>query len=403
MALLPVEVALGRVLALCEVLPSEAIDVLGLSTAAPRVLASDVKAVRTLPPWNNSAMDGYAVRAEDLRSPGGRLSVIATVHAGDRPSATIGAGTCARIMTGAVMPDGADTVVMQERVTVEGSSIVVNEAPKPGQHVRLRGEDVEAGAALLSAGTPLNVGALGLLWAQGLSQVLAVRRPRVAIASSGDELCDVAEEPQGRIVDTNTPVIAELVARSGGLPTILGRAPDQLDAVKALFGRGLGFDVLITVSGASVGDRDYTREAFDALGVSLDFWKVAMKPGKPLAVGRAGSTLVFGLPGNPISAMVTFAVFVVPALRKLRGLGPLPPPLPAKLAEPIRKGPELHHFVRARLERRGAELWAIPLSNQSSGALSPAVAATHLISVSAGETHVESGQLIDLIPLPWAI
>lgn len=399
MALLPVEAALERILALCGRLEPEEVEV---GAALGRGLVSEVTATRTLPPWDNSAMDGYAVRAADVPEAGRSLRITSTIHAGERPSVPVVAGCCARIMTGAPMPEGADAVVMQEKVKPgPDGTVVIEEAVRPGANVRRRGEDIEAGARLLPAGRQLGVAEQGALWAQGRTRVPVARRPRVAIASSGDELCDVGDEPNGRIVDTNTPVIAQLVTLNGGVPLVLGRAPDRLDAITGLFGRGLTHDVLVTVSGASVGDKDFTREALEALGVTMDFWKVAMKPGKPLAVGRRGQTLVFGLPGNPVSAMVTFELFVRPALRALQGLAPAVPTLPARLAEPIKKAAGLRLFVRARLDRRGDELWAVPLASQSSGALASAVGATHLISIAPDATQVSSGSLVELLPLSW--
>jgi molybdopterin molybdotransferase len=247
----------------------------------------------------------------------------------------------------------------------------------------------------------VGVAEAGVLWSQGLTQVVVHRAPRVAIASSGDELCDVGEAPEGRIVDTNTPVLEQLVRRAGGSPTVLGRAADRLEDVMGVFSRGLDADVLLTVSGASVGDKDFTRDALAALGVSMDFWKVAMKPGKPLAVGTRGSTLVLGLPGNPVSAMVTFELFVRPALRALQGLPPGPPVRSGRLASKVSKPAGLRHFVRAVVEERGAERWATPLQNQSSGALTSAAGATHLISVPPDATQVEPGAVVDLVPLSW--
>lgn len=398
MGMLSVEEAHARVQALCRTLSSER---LGVGAAIGRALSADVLAQRTLPPWDNSAMDGYAVRSADCQAAGATLRCTSTIHAGQTPSTPVEAGTCARIMTGAPLPFGADAVVMQERTQVTGELVRVDEVPAPGQNVRRRGEDVLEGRVLFPAGTTLGVAEAGALWSQGLLEVPVHRSPTVAIASSGDELCDVGEVPHGRIVDTNTPVIEQLVRRSGGLPTVLGRAPDRLDAVTELFRRGLGHDVLITVSGASVGDKDFTREALAALGVSMDFWKVAMKPGKPLAVGRAGDTLVFGLPGNPVSAMVTFERFVRPALRALQGLPPGPPLLPGRLASPLTKPAGLRHFVRATVERRDDALWALPLQNQSSGALTSASGATHLISVPPDATQLPSGASVELLPLSW--
>lgn len=399
MSLLPVEVALERVLALTRRRPAEVVEV---GEAVGRALAEPFVASRTLPPWDNSAMDGYAVRSADVTSAGASLKVTSTIFAGQRPSLPVETGCCARIMTGAPMPAGADAVVMQEKVRISGEGVVIiDEVARPGQNVRQRGEDVKEGATVLPIGRLLGAAEAGAIWAQGVTHVSVFARPRVAIASSGDELCEVTDAPNGRIVDTNTPVIAQLVKLCGGVPTILGRAPDTLDAISTLFAKGLGFDVLITVSGASVGDKDFTREAFQGLGVTMDFWKVAMKPGKPLAVGAKGQTLVFGLPGNPVSAMVTFELFVRPALRAMQGLPSAHPLLPGRLAVPVKKAAGLRHLVRAQVERRESELWATPLSSQSSGALTSAAGATHLISIAPDATQVPSGAVVDLIPLFW--
>lgn len=399
MTLLPVEAALERILRLCGRLESEPVPV---GQALGRALSRDVKASRTLPPWDNSAMDGYAVRTQDTAQAGATLKVTSTIHAGERPATPVEPGCCARIMTGAQVPPGADAVVMQEKTRPgPDGAVIVDEVTKAGQNIRRRGEDIEAGALMLPVGRALGVAEQAALWAQGIVEVPVGRKPRVAIASSGDELCDVSEEPNGRIVDTNAPVLAQLVSLNGGVPTVLGRAADRLDAMRELFRQGLSHDVLVTVAGASVGEKDFTREALESLGVAVDFWKVAMKPGKPLAVGRKDSTLVFGLPGNPVSAMVTFELFVRPALRLLQGLPLGVPALPARVAEPIKKAAGLRHFVRARLERRGHELWALPLASQSSGALASAVGATHLISIPPDETQVPSGAVVDVLPLSW--
>jgi molybdopterin molybdotransferase len=398
MGLLPVEEALSRVLGLCRPLPAAEVRV---SEALGQALASPVVARRTLPPWDNSAMDGYAVRSGDVLAAGATLRLTSTIHAGQQPTVPVTPGTCARIMTGAPLPEGADAVVMQERVRASSDVITLEEVPRPGQNVRRRGEDVQEGQTLLPAGAVVGIAEAGVVWSQGLSQVSVHRAPRVAIASSGDELCDADDEPRGRIVDTNTPVIEQLVRRAGGVPTVLGRAADRLDDVTAVFSRGLGADVLITLSGASVGEKDFTRDALTQLGVSMDFWKVAMKPGKPLAVGTRGSTIVFGLPGNPVSAMVTFELFVRPALRALQGLVPGPPLLSGRLASPLTKPAGLRHFVRALVERRGPELWATPLQNQSSGALTSAAGASHLISVPPDVTQVADGAEVALVPTSW--
>jgi molybdopterin molybdotransferase len=399
MGLFPVENALKTILE--GVVPLSEEDV-AIEEAIGRALAKSVVAARTLPPWDNSAMDGYAVRSADATGAGVRLKIVDRIFAGDHPTRPIGPGECARIMTGAPLPPGSDAVLMQERTAADGDQVELHEAVPAKSAVRFAGEDTRKGQLLLAAGTVIGIPEAGLLWSQGLTRVTVRRRPRVAIASTGDELCPVGEEPDDRIFDTNSPSIAAAVRRAGGLPTLLGLAPDRLEEVKALFARGLEFDVLITSAGASVGERDFAKEALEAIGVQMDFWKVAMKPGKPLAVGHRGATRVFGLPGNPTSSLVSFELFVRPALRALQGLPSAPAELGGKIAVALKKAPGLRHFVRATVALRDGELWATPLSTQSSGALSSAASATHLISVPPEVTVLSPGDAITLIPVSWA-
>jgi len=396
MALIPVAEARTRILSLVNPLPPEEVQI---EEALGRSLTAAISARRTLPPWDNSAMDGYAVKASAQPV---TLRVIERIFAGATPTQEIVAGTCARIMTGAVMPAGADAVVMQEKTrALDGDQVEILEPVRAGANVRRRGEDVKEGALLFSAGRELSIADAGALWAQGLERVSVHRQPRVSIVSSGDELCDVGALVEGKIVDTNSPVIAASVRRAGGVATLAGRAADTLESVQSHFARGLESDVLITLAGASVGEKDFTREALTNLGVEIDFWKVAMKPGKPLAFGRRGNTLVFGLPGNPVSAMVTFEIFVRPALRALQGLSPLPSALPAKTAVAISKQPGLRLFVRATWEVKGAELWVTPVASQSSGALSSASGATCLIELPEESGNVEIGSHCTLLPVSW--
>jgi molybdopterin molybdotransferase len=413
--LVPVEEARSRLLAL---LPPPELELVPMDEALGRALAETVVARRTLPPWDNSAMDGYALRAEDVRAEdvradavraepvppeGRRLRVVATVHAGDEPSRRIGPGECARIMTGAPLPPGADAVVMQERTERESETWVrILESAPAGQHVRRRGEETREGEALLPAGTPLGIPEAGLLWGQGLGRVRVPRRPRVAILSTGDELCGVDEEPRGRIVDVNAPSLAAAVRRAGGEATVLGRARDTLEDVREHLLRAEGADVVLTSAGVSVGDRDMVRPALESLGVKLDLWRVALRPGKPLLVGHRGRTLYLGLPGNPTSSLVTFELFVRPALRRLLGHQAVEPErVPGRLLTAFRKAQGLAHYVRVRAEWREGTLWATPLATQSSGALRSAAGATHLLQVPAPVSTLAEGADVELLPLSW--
>ncbi|RKG90599.1 molybdopterin molybdenumtransferase MoeA [Corallococcus sp. CA049B] len=406
-ALLPVEEARARILELCTPLATEWVpgdDALG------RALAEDVLTRRTLPPWDNSAMDGYAVQARDLAGPlPVRLAVGETVFAGRRPTREVVPGTCARIMTGAPLPPGADAVVMRERTrpvptatSDEPDAVEVLEAVGPGNFIRPRGEDAKEGDVLLRRGTPLGIPELGLLWAQGQGTVPVPRRPRVAVLSTGDELCRVDEPPGDGIVDINAPALALAVRRAGGVPTLLGIARDTRQAVQEALARTEGFDVVLTSAGVSVGDHDFVKDALEALGVEQRFWRVAIKPGKPLVVGQRGSTLFMGLPGNPTSSLVTFELFVRPALRRLLGHADVEPPRAAgRLEGKLTKAPGLAHFVRVTATWRAGELWAKPLGTQTSGALRSAAAATHLLHFPREISSLTDGSHVELLPLSW--
>ncbi|WP_434299957.1 molybdopterin molybdotransferase MoeA [Corallococcus exiguus] len=401
--LLPVEEARARILGLCTPLATEWVpgdDALG------RALAEDVPARRTLPPWDNSAMDGFAVQARDLTGPlPVRLTVGETVFAGRRPTREVVPGSCARIMTGAPLPPGADAVVMRERtrpVPGEPDAVEILEAVGPGNFVRPRGEDAKEGDVLLRRGTPLGIPELGLLWAQGQGTVPVPRRPRVAVLSTGDELCRVDEPPGDGIVDINAPALALAVRRAGGVPTLLGIARDTRQAVQEALARAEGYDVVLTSAGVSVGDHDFVKDALGALGVEQRFWRVAIKPGKPLVVGQRGSTLFMGLPGNPTSSLVTFELFVRPALRRLLGHSDVEPPRVAgRLEGRLSKAPGLAHFVRVTATWRAGELWAKPLGTQTSGALRSAAAATHLLHFPRETNSLADGSHVELLPLSW--
>jgi molybdopterin molybdotransferase len=405
-SLLPVEDARARVLALLPALPAEWVR---LEDALGRALAEDLRAARTLPPWDNSAMDGFAVRSTDLTGPlPMRLAVIETIYAGQTPRQEVRPGTCAKIMTGAPLPAGADAVVMHERTRpargAGGQEAVDILEAVPARHfVRPRGEDARAGEPLLGRGTPLGIPELGLLLGQGMLTAPVPRRPRVAILSTGDELCRADEPPEGRIVDTNAPSLALAVTRAGGLPTVLGIARDTLEEVHARLATARGFDVVLTSAGVSVGEHDFVRAALEKLGVAMDFWRVAIKPGKPLAVGRLGDTVFFGLPGNPTSSLVSFELFVRPALRRLLGHAEVEPPKVAgRLEGKLTKPPGLAHYVRVTATWRAGELWARPLASQTSGVLRSAAAATHLLHFPREVSSLSDGSHIELLPVSWA-
>jgi molybdopterin molybdotransferase len=378
------------------------VEVASVDDALGRALAMDVQAVRTQPPAENSAMDGYAVRAEDTQSTPARLTLVDRLFADSSPNRPIGPGEAARIMTGAPIPPGADAVVMQEQTRAGEGWVELWVRAEPGQNVRPAGEDAREGDLLLEAGTPVGLPEAGLLWGQGILRIPVHRRPRVGILSTGDELVDPASPEPGRILDSNGPLLAAAVRAAGGLPVPLGRAPDEPGRLRAALESGRGLEVLLTTGGASVGEKDFMRAVLASLGAEERFWRIAIKPGKPVLHGVWEGTRVFGLPGNPTSALVTFELFVRPLLRRLQGLpdeGLVQ--VPARAAVPLKKAAGLRHFLRARVESRDGALWATPLSTQGSGLLRSSVRATHLLVLPEDVTQLAPGDPVGLVPLHW--
>ncbi len=408
MALLPVADALAQVLENCTPQP-EALQ--PVSQAHHLVLTREIRARRTLPPGDNSAMDGFALRCQDAVSPGQVLAVEGQAFAGTAPL-HLKPGTCVKIATGGPVPQGADTIVpIEDTEVVDETQVRIRGVPKAQAFIRRRGEDVQEGQVLLSPGDRLTVAAAGMLWAQGIGQVPVHRRPTVAIATSGDELLpfDALEGqlltpnavPNHKLIDTNAPMLSMAVSACGAVPTTLGLVSDNLQSLIAHYQRGLDYDVLLTVAGASVGERDFTVKALQALGVNFVFAKVAMKPGKPLLFAKKGRTLIFGLPGNPVSALVTFHLFVRPALLAMQGLSPQWNTVIAQLNQPLSAAPGLHHFIRAQVKTPavfGERPQAAALPNQSSGALNSLVGATHLLSIAPG-TPTPAGALVEAVSL----
>ncbi|PZQ17899.1 MAG: molybdopterin molybdenumtransferase MoeA [Ancylobacter novellus] len=348
--LLPVPEARARILGGLVPLPAERV---ALSAALGRTLAVPLAALRTQPPWNCSAMDGYAVRAADAVA-GARLAVVGESAAGKGFRGVVGVGEAARIFTGAPVPDGADSILLQEDADRDGDAIVAREAVVEGRHIRRAGLDFAQGETLLDAGRRLGARDLALAAALGHPSVEAARKPRVAILATGDELV-APGEPVGpdQIVASNSFAIAAVVEGEGGTPIDLGVAPDRPEAIRAAIDSAFaqGADILVTLGGASVGDHDLVRPALEAAGVSLDFWKIAMRPGKPMMAGRRGATLALGLPGNPVSAIVCSVLFLAPAIRRLSGRNDLEPVLlPARLGRDMPENDQREDYMRAKLD-----------------------------------------------------
>jgi molybdopterin molybdotransferase len=383
-------------------LPPETVTV---PDALGRVLAAPVAAGRTLPPADCSAMDGYALRAADLkgasRGAPGELALAFEVPAGAAAPRPLRAGEAARIFTGAPLPEGADSVVMQEETEAAGARVRFFVAPARGEHVRAAGEDVHAGETVLETGTRLGPAHVGLLASLGRSFVKVHRRPRVAILSGGDELVEPDEDAAGgRIVASNAWSLAAQCAEAGALATNLGIARDSRPDLERLLRAGLASDVLLSSAGVSVGDHDHVRPALEKLGCRLVFWGVEMKPGYPLTFGRFEEglgPLVFGLPGNPVSAVVTFEQFVRPALLRLAGHRALTRPLlRAQLAETLRKKAGRLHFVRVTLAREGERFVARSTGNQSSGVLRSMALAQGLLIFPAAATELAAGSTAEV-------
>lgn len=400
--LLNVEAALAHILQKFTSLPSEQI---ALTHALGRVLAEDIVSDINLPPFANSSMDGYAVRAEDVSGASSespvRLRVVMDIPAGSFPTETIGEGQAARIMTGAPLPDGADAVVPVEQTDSNwraGGDIALAEqvgilqAARPGDSVRPAGEDVHIGQTVLQAGTILRPQDIGILAALGHAQVAVVRQPRVAIVSTGDELVDV-DEPlgPGKIRDSNSHTLAGLVASYGGIPLRQPIARDTLEAVRAMFRTVLEQqpDLIISSAGVSVGTFDVVRAVLDELG-EVQFWRVNVRPGKPLAFGQIQGVPFFGLPGNPVSAMVTFDVFVRPALLKLLHRTDDAETITAVTGEDMRSDGR-RSYIRVRLENENGQVIARTTGTQSSGALMSMVLADGLLIIPEDVTFVPAG------------
>lgn len=396
-----VEQALEKIGALTERLRGT--ERVFLRDALDRVLARDVPAAMDVPPERNSAMDGYAFAGRDLGGDGEtRLRLVGQSLAGHPFTGQIGPGECIRIMTGAVMPEGADSVVMQERVDEHGDDIILPAGTGIGENVRLPGQDVHKGDVILPAGRRVNAADIGLLASQGIAEVEIVRRPVVAFFSTGDELRGVGEPlASGQIHDSNRHTLYALLRRMNAGIRDMGVIPDQPDAIVEAFREARDTaDMVITTGGVSVGDADYVKQTLESLG-RIDFWKIAMKPGRPLAFGRLGDALFFGLPGNPVSTMATFILFVRPSLQRLMGMEPHPPlTLRARCLNRLRKVPGRTDYQRGILSQDESGAPVVSTTGlQGSHVLSSMSRANAFIIIPREAGDVEEGTEVEVMPL----
>lgn len=400
--LLPVEEALARVLDGVTPMPAENVP---LAEARGRILAEPLAALRTQPPADVSAMDGYAVRAADVASSASELTVIGTAPAGTPFTGTVGASEAVRIFTGAPMPEGADLVLLQEDAeTLEGGRVRAREAVRLGQHVRRRGLDFAEGDMMLSARLKLGMRQLSLAAAMNHAHLPVRRQPRVAILATGDELVPPGGDiPPDRIVASNSFGLAALIAEAGGEPIDLGIVPDDRARFAAAVDDGLadGADILVTLGGASVGEHDLARDVLAGRGMQLGFWKIAMRPGKPLIFGQIGATRVLGLPGNPVSSFVCALLFLRPLIAAKLGLPPGDATVPARLGAPMRANDQRQDYVRATLaeDSEGRRI-ATPFARQDSSMLSTFASAGCLIMRPPHAPEAKAGDPCRIVILP---
>jgi len=405
---LSVEEALAHILATVSVLEPECV---GLLEAGGRVLAEEVAADRDIPPLANSAMDGYAVRGADMVQAPVRLRVVGEVAAGYVSDVSIGPGQAMRIMTGAPVPAGTDTVVRFEDTRPDGDEVEILEAPPTGSNVRAAGEDVRAGQVVLRPGKVLRPQEIGMLAAVGRVAVAVVRRPRVAILATGDEVVPPDQAPgPGQIRNANSYTVAAQVRAFGGLPLLLGVARDQDALIRRRMREALavrlsahdkaqGVDLIITSGGVSVGDFDLVKQVLAAEG-EMYFWSLNMKPGRPLAFGVVGGVPLLGLPGNPVAAMISTELFARPALLKMQGFtGWSRPKVTARLTQPVARKDGRRHYLRVRLQETDAGYEATLTGDQGSGILQSLVQADGLAVIPEECDHLPAGAEVEVILL----
>jgi molybdopterin molybdotransferase len=414
--MLTVEEAQQRVLDEVRALEDE---VVALIDAQGRVLREDVAAPIDLPQGDNSAMDGYALRAEDTWGKGtparpdrrGRLSstlrVIEDIAAGHAPKLRVERGTASRIMTGALIPEGADAVAQVE-ITDGGREVVqIHQAVAGGTNVRRRGDDMRAGEIILRVGTPIRAAEIGVLASVGKTSVRVGQRPRIAILATGDEIVEIDRTPAfGQVANSNSYALAALAREAGALPQIRGIVRDDRDVTIAAIESALDCDFVVSSGGVSVGAYDFVKDALDTLGAETKFWKVAMKPGKPVVLSRVRERLFFGLPGNPVSSMVAFILFVAPSIRKAMGqtANLFAPAVRMRAAASLRSKGDRRSYLRVRVVAHGGELVAHPMPSQGSHVSTSMLGANGLAVLEAGTLNVNENGAVNvcLFGVPFA-
>ncbi len=396
--LMPVAEARQRILADLPLMPSKQVS---LPEAHGRVLAVDVAARVTQPPLAVSAMDGYAVRAADVAMVPANLAVIGAVPAGGLFEGEVGAGQAVRIFTGAPLPAGADAIIIQEDTERDGDKVTVTEGVKTGRYVRRAGLDFAEGDVLLTAGTVLSARDIGLAAAMNHPWLQVRRRPRVALLATGDEIHLPGEKIGSTgIISSNTFALEGLIRAAGGEPVTLGIAMDDREQIRALAENALGTDMLVTTGGASVGEHDLVQDALADLGLELDFWQIAMRPGKPLMSGRLGAMPMLGFPGNPVSSMVCGILFLMPALAQMLGTGETEPVRDtAVLGIDLEENDRREDYLRATLAHEGGRLVATPFEKQDSSMFSRLAAADCLLIRPPHAPAAKAGDTVDIVRL----
>lgn len=385
------------------------VESVSITEALGRVLGEDIGARGSNPPWDNSAMDGYALKAADTKgaSPDkpARLKVIYDLPAGSVPKGPVRDNEAVRIMTGAPVPQGATSVVMVEKTEAGDGFVLIKAEAREGENIRRRGEDFKAGETVISKGAVVRPAEVSMLATVGVPFVFVRKRPRVAVISTGDELCDIIEvPPMGKISNSNGYALASLVSACGATPVQLGIARDTRESLREKLRLAMDTDCIISSGGVSVGDYDFVKDVLKEMGSSMIFWKVAMKPGKPLAFGVIGGVPAFGLPGNPISSMVAFEQFVRPSLLKMSGRTAIfRRAFDAKLTEDILIKPGRMNFIRSELKFEGAGVSVTPLDGQGSGVISTSVKANSFVIVPQDSDGFKKGSMVKVQPFDESV